>query len=469
MNLNFSIDRLSLKFLFSFLLILVSVTILMLLLMQPLIEKNIRNRIALFGGVRMAKLAECLEDVVASSHAGTEDDKETIETVVSILGQTLWAQIWIVDHEGRPWVRSFEGPTPDLTGVDFIEYHGFYVSKDQKEKVYHKIPFILPGDDSGFFFSSFTRTAPLRMVKMINKGARLSLLTVAAGVVIGVALLAFPITYFINRPLVELRQSVMEIAKGRFSQRAVVRSGDEIGQLAAGFNRMAATIEGMIDGTRELTRNISHELRSPLSRTRIALELHRDHLEHRQETAPYPHLDLIENNIEELDRLIGRILELSKVEVGGTSPDSKKAAFNGICQEILELLTPQIATKAIQLEVHVSQEARPVHVVREEIRSVILNLMDNAVKYTPQGGKIECRAAKSRADMQVTISNTCEELNDEDMLKMFEPFYRCHQDKRTGTGLGLTITRRIVQNLGGEIEAQRWEEGGLCIRLEFPC
>lgn len=469
MKLNLSIDRLSLKFLFSFLLILVSVTILMLLLMQPLIEKNIRNRIALFGGVRMAKLAECLEGIVASNPTGTSEDKETIEEVISILGKTLWAQIWIVDHEGRPWVRSFEGPVPDVTGVDFVQYEGFYVSRDRKEKVYHKIPFILPGNDSGFFFSSFTRTAPLRMVKMINKGARLSLLTVAAGVVIGVALLALPITYFINKPLVELRQSVMQIARGRFSQRAVVRSGDEIGQLAAGFNRMAATIEGMIDGTRELTRNISHELRSPLSRTRIALELHRDRLEQQEAASSYPHLELIEKNIEELDRLIGRILELSKVEVGGTSPDKEKTEFYGICHEIIELYSPQIATKAIQLEIHIPREARPVHVVKEETRSVLLNLLDNAVKYTPRGGKIEFRALKHRNRMEISVSNSCEELTDEERLKIFEPFYRCRPDERTGTGLGLTITKRIVQNMGGGIEAARWEEGGLRVRLEFPC
>jgi signal transduction histidine kinase len=469
MNLKFSIDRLSLKFLFSFLLILVSVSILMLLLMKPLITTNIRNRIALFGGVRMAKLAECLQEDVPSHLSGASDEKETVENMISILGKTLWAQIWIVDHEGHPWVQSFEGKVPDLADVDFVKYEGFYISRDPKNQVYHKIPFDLPGGDSGFFYSRFTRTAPVRMVKMINKGVGLSLLTVAVGIVIGVAFLALPITYFINRPLVELRQSVSEIARGRFSQRAVVRSRDEIGQLAAGFNRMAATIEGMIDGTRELARNISHELRSPLSRTRIALELHRDTLRREKAGTHYPHLDRIEKNIEELDRLIGRILELSKIEMGGASPDKEKADFHGICREVLELLTPQIANKAIRLDVHMDQEAQPVFVVREEMRSVILNLLDNAVKYTPRGGKMEFTAGKRRGRMKVSISNQCAELNDEEMAKMFEPFYRCSKDERTGTGLGLTIAKRIMQNLGGRIEADRWEGEGLRMRLEFPC
>lgn len=470
MNWNFSIDRLSLKFLFSFLLILVSVTILMLLLMKPLIEKNTRNRIAIFGGVRMAKLAECLEKVVASDLSDSSDSRETIQKVISILGETLWAQIWIVDHEGKPWAQSFEeDTTPDLAGVDFVQYEGFYVSKERKDKVYHKIPFLLPGENPGFFFSSFTRTAPVRMVNMINKGVELFLFTVAVGIVIGVALLAVPITYFINKPLVELRQSVSEIAKGRFSQRAAVRSRDEIGQLAAGFNRMAATIEGMIDGTRELTRNISHELRSPLSRMRLALELHRDNLEQEKAVKSYPHLDLIEKNVEDMDRLIGRILELSKIEMESTSLDKEKAEFYGICREVLELFTPQITNKSIRLEVHIPQKAHPVYVTKEETRSVILNLVDNAVKYTPHGGKIEFRASAQKEKMEVSISNHCEHLTDEETIKIFEPFYRCRQDEQTGTGLGLTIAKRIIQNLEGRIDAERWGEEGLRIRLEIPC
>ncbi len=469
MKLNFSVDRLSLKFVFSFLLILIAVTILTLLLLQPMIEKNVRSRIAVFAGVRMAKLAEGLERVVLSDLLNTSEERETIEKVISILGETLWVQIWIVDHEGRPWVRSFEGPPPDLSGVDFVQSEGFSVSRKQKEKVYHKIPFILPGGESGFFFSHFTRTAPIRLVKMIDKGIRLSLLTVAVGVVIGVFLLALPLTYFINKPLEELRQSVSEIAEGRFSQRAAVRSRDEIGQLAEGFNRMAATIEGMIDGTRELTRNISHELRTPLSRMRIALELHRDSLEKEQSATSSAHLDLIEKNMAELDRLIARILELSKIEMKSTSPDKERAEFSEICHEVLALFAPQIRNKAIHLDVHLPPETQSAYVIKEEIRSVFSNLLDNAVKYTTQGGKIECRAARHRRSMEVSISNTCERLTDEEMAKIFEPFYRRGKEAGTGTGLGLTITKRIVQNLGGRIEADRWGEEGLRIRVEFPC
>jgi two-component system sensor histidine kinase CpxA len=129
------------------------------------------------------------------------------------------------------------------------------------------------------------------------------------------ALLIIPVSRIITNRLEQLRQSALFIAEGNLTHRVAIRGRDEIGDLAQAFNRMADKMEVMIRSGKELTANISHELRTPLTRIRIAEEMLREKWESAVKDQEGRYLDAIREDILELDRLIGRILELSKMEI----------------------------------------------------------------------------------------------------------------------------------------------------------
>jgi two-component system sensor histidine kinase CpxA len=286
---------------------------------------------------------------------------------------------------------------------------------------------------------------------------------VAIGLI--VALLILPIYRFISEPLGKLRHAAQGIAGGDLSCRASVKSKDEIGELAGAFNHMAETIERMVKTTKELTANVSHELRSPLARIRIAQELLLEKLHDPAQEKKY--LESIQEEIEEMDHLIGEILTLSKLDIRQTQGSSEDFAMQALASDLLDRFAPSIAHKRIRLAAELPQAPLTIHARREEIRTALANLLDNAVKFTPEQGEIFLTAAKAPGFVKVIVMNTCEPIGEEDLKKIFEPFFRIQGEAGNGTGLGLAITRKIVERHQGSLNAV-YREGKLIVEMSLP-
>ncbi len=175
------------------------------------------------------------------------------------------------------------------------------------------------------------------------------------------------------------------------------------------------------------------------------------------------HLDGIREEIEELDRLIGRILVLSKLDIHETPLNPERFDPSDLINELLERLRPAISRKRLRLMANLSFDP-PVFGDRNALRTAISNILDNAVKFTPEKGDVIVKMHSGTDGLKISVTNSFEALSDEDLVRIFDPFYRREGSLTAGSGLGLAITKRIIERHGGNVEAANSPDG---LRLEI--
>ncbi len=200
---------------------------------------------------------------------------ETVKSLIRFLGEMHHARIWLTDETGNPVIQSFTGPIPgellkDIKKCSILEGKSFYHTHFRKHRQFYAM---IDLDASG---NTFTLHILFKRADWHVPGRQFALGLLGIGFVI--ALLVLPVSRRVTGPLKKLEQSAQRIAEGDLSHRAAVSGKDEIGQLSHAFNRMAGKVERMVRGGRELTANVSHELRSPLARIGVAAELMEERL-----------------------------------------------------------------------------------------------------------------------------------------------------------------------------------------------
>ena len=236
--------------------------------------------------------------------------------------------------------------------------------------------------------------------------------------------------------------------------------------LGRSFNRMADKLERMIRGGRELTANISHELRSPLARVRVAEELLKEKLKRGEYEGCYRHLDEIREDVNELDHLIGRILVLSKLDIHETVLETESINLSDIINGLLEHFRPVIEHKNLNITTDLSFDP-PILGNKDALRTALSNILDNAIKFTLEEGTVTVEMHSEQDFLKISVTNSFEPLSEEDLTGIFEPFYRTEQSPESGSGLGLAIARKIIEKHGGMIEDLNADEG-LKIQVRLP-
>jgi len=222
----------------------------------------------------------------------------------------------------------------------------------------------------------------------------------------------------------------------------------------------------MIRGGRELTAHISHELRTPLARIRIAEEMLREKLERQNTKDLNRYLNEIREDVEELDELIGRILTLSKLDLKEKPLSFQPVNPVDLMQGILSRVTPALEQKNLQLTTDFSFETL-LWGDADALQTTFSNLVENAIKYSPNGGCLSVEMKTVGGDMEIVVVNTADKIAEEDLDMIFEPFHRVGAKKEAGFGLGLAIAKKTVEAHGGTIEAFNAEKG-FSIRMRLP-
>jgi two-component system sensor histidine kinase CpxA len=215
-----------------------------------------------------------------------------------------------------------------------------------------------------------------------------------------------------------------------------------------------------------MTANVSHELRTPLTRIRVTEEMLRDKLTQGNVSDLQRHLDDIREDISELDSLIERILKLSKLDIQETALTIIPFDINELIGDILEKLKPVIEQNSLRISRESAFESLFAG-DKDYIRTALLNILDNAVKFTSANGEIRIMTAPLNNNLIMSIVNSHDPLPDEELSKIFNPFHRARHTKAAGTGLGLAISKKIVERHNGSIEALN-SSLGLEIRLTLP-
>ncbi|MGH9948967.1 MAG: ATP-binding protein [Pyrinomonadaceae bacterium] len=270
---------------------------------------------------------------------------------------------------------------------------------------------------------------------------------------------------YLSSPIRKIRRATQTLADGDFSTRVGEQVGnrrDELAYLARDFDLMAERIEDLINSQKRLTRDISHELRSPLARLNVALEIART----KSNAEALPVLERIENESQRLNEMIGKLLTLSKLESG--SKDFERSAIDlaDLVEGIVEDADFEAKGKGRSVRVTSTFNCK---VIGNEplLRSAIENVVRNGVKYTKEGTAVEVAVSNGGDRATVTISDHGGGVSEDEIAKLFKPFYRVGEarDRSTGgTGLGLAIAERAVRIHNGKIEAKN-VNGGLSVEI----
>ena len=301
---------------------------------------------------------------------------------------------------------------------------------------------------------------------------RTGLIATVVAVVLGVLL-----AHSLTRPLRELTEATRAVARGELEQQVPVRTDDELGQLASSFNQMSAELIRARDSRRQMTADIAHDLRTPLS---IIL----GHAEALAEGVlpPEPEtLSLIHDEAKRLSGLVEDLRTLSLAEAGELPIAPQPILPLALLERVAAAHRPRAEAKAISLTLQDGSDGRSIEADADRMAQVLDNLLDNALRHTPEGGAIRLSVAaanppqgEQRADAprcRLVVQDSGPGVAPEEVERIFERFHRGDKARRReegGSGLGLAIARSIVEQHGGRIWAESPPGEGLRVIVELP-
>jgi two-component system sensor histidine kinase CpxA len=281
-------------------------------------------------------------------------------------------------------------------------------------------------------------------------------------------LFCYLITRHITSPLVRLQKAAAGIARGNLDTRvspALGRRRDEIAALGRDFDRMAERVETLLAGQKRLLGDVSHELRSPLSRLVVALGL--------AKKAPSDqtseHLARIELEAHRLDNLIGQLLTLSRIDSGGHATANTSFDLANLVHEVASDADFEARAHSRNVVVTAADDCA-ITGSEEVLRSAIENVVRNAARYTREGTTVEVSLSKESEKAVLLVRDHGPGVPEEMLKEIFLPFRRAPASDETaseGAGLGLAIAQRAVTLHGGTIRAMNAADGGLIVEVEL--
>ena len=327
-------------------------------------------------------------------------------------------------------------------------------------------------------YSSILRTSSLLLV-----GLGLALLT------------SLYLARRVVRPLQALREGVERISSGDLNSRLEIKTGDEIETLAEEFNKMTAHLKEaqtslerkVAERTQALTvanekleeasqlksqflANVNHELRTPMSAIIGYARLVLRETEGQISRLQRENLEDLLRNAERLLNQIDSLLEFSKIEAGKMEMHVEPVRVNEVIQGALSTIEPTLNGGSVRIVREIAPGMGPLNTDREKLRQIILNLLDNAIKYTEQG-EIKISASQQNGSFKFAVSDTGIGIGKEDLNKIFEEFHRGDSSSTKqyrGTGLGLAIVKRFVELLGGEVAVESEVGKGSVFTVTLP-
>jgi signal transduction histidine kinase len=318
---------------------------------------------------------------------------------------------------------------------------------------------------------------PFSDIEMISGEVKRVLIISLVFAFASIILLTFLVSALISRPVREVSAIAHRIADGDFSGKASVSSNDEIGDLANAVNNMSAQISSRMEELKRLERvrqdfvaNVSHELRTPVSTIRGYAETLVDGaLEDRDNAMDF--LKIIHSDSKRLASLINDLLELSKIESGEFSLQLVPCSAGAVAERVAGDLEKLAKDKSIEIILNTPSAVPDALADEKTLGQALSNLVDNAIKYTEEGGRITISVKVDAGLVRVDVADTGIGIPESDLPRIFERFYRVDKARSRelgGTGLGLSIVKHIVQAHGGEVKVESVLGKGSTFSLTLP-
>ena len=305
-----------------------------------------------------------------------------------------------------------------------------------------------------------------REVEFIERINRTLFYGALIGAVIALLLGIF-LSRTLTRPLRELTQATHAVSEGDLSQQVPIRSNDELGELAQAFNKMSTGLSRSVNARKQMTADIAHELRTPLSLILGHAEaVHDGVLPPSQEN-----FEIIREEATRLEHLVNDLRILSLADAGELTISPQTIEPQRLVQEVASLYQYQTQRKNVTLDLAITSPLPTIEVDPGRMTQVLTNILDNALRHTPEGGRIILAARQIKNQVEISIQDSGPGITAEDVNQIFDRFYRTDPSRQRedgGSGLGLAIAKSIVQAHGGQIRAESEPGKGLKIVIDLP-
>jgi two-component system, OmpR family, sensor histidine kinase CpxA len=274
------------------------------------------------------------------------------------------------------------------------------------------------------------------------------------------------LAHYLVQPILRLRRATQAVAAGDLSARAGEALGDrkdEIGDLVRDFDRMAGRIEALVQSQKQLLRDISHDLRSPLQRLRMAVGLAR------RESTATTQLDRIEREAVRINQLVEQVLTLARLENAATKLPMANVSLGAIVNDVVSDASYEAERLECSVKVSVDEPLQ-INGNRELLHSALENVVRNAIHHSPPHSQVRVSLLGNNGAIKLRVEDEGPGVPESALSRLFEPFFRVDESRGTtnGFGLGLAIAARAVAAHGGSIEARNLQPHGLQVEIQLP-
>lgn len=273
-----------------------------------------------------------------------------------------------------------------------------------------------------------------------------------AGLVVGLVL-SYLLTRRLLTPLTRTIEVTRRLASGDYAARVAVETRDELGELAQSFNRMAESLQRIEHLRRTMVIDVAHELRTPLTNVR-------GYLEALQDGVVPPTREMFGSLHDEtlrLTKLVDDLMQLARAEASGLTLRRRPIHLEDLVDRCVQMFRARFDAKRIDLHIHVPANRRTVEADADRIAQAVDNLLDNALAYTPEGGRVDLTVSREDGAVRFVCANTGDGIPPPDLPFIFERLYRVDRSRsreRGGSGLGLAIVKELVAAHGGDVGAE---------------
>ncbi len=365
----------------------------------------------------------------------------------------------------RPLFFSIADPNGKIVVAGAGRWKGEILSK---EEFSHCTPIEVEGKTVGvLLLADSPDRNPLEdeFLRRLNGSIFLS----AIGTVILALIIGIILSRSITRPIRELTKATHAMADGNLNQKVNVRSRDEIGELAQSFNKMSSDLSRSFNLRKQMTADIAHELRTPLSLILGHAEgVHDGVLEPTREN-----FEIIREEAERLENLVNDLRTLSLADAGELSVDFQPVNVNDLMSDVYTHYISLFNQQRIALNLKSAPGILTANLDPGRFTQVLGNILDNALRYTPAGGQVEMETKPTENKIQISIQDNGRGVTPEEAAHLFDRFYRADESRTRdrdagGSGLGLAIAKSIIEMHRGNIWAESEKGKGLRVVIELP-
>ena len=405
----------------------------------------------------------------------SEADEETFAQIAadfvdSFLYKDIM-EVWVLDKDGNMIVSSsgfseeHKREYPDFSEALYSDNRiGAALTRLESGEHITAVSYILRNDTGNPY-------AALRyMISMQDIDNQFLLITVLVFVIFVLVVLIFAMSgvYFISsivNPLQKINQITKEIAKGNFDVRIESENDDEIGELASSINNMALQLSEIDEMKNDFISTVSHEIRTPLT----AIKGWSETLKNVENDAELRDkgLGIILDETTRLSVMVEELLNFSRIQNGKLTANKEKINLNLIAEQAHDIYKQKCNVENVSLVFSCKQKNVSVYADRDKILQVLINILDNALKYNRNGGKIDLIIEKTKKYGKITVSDTGCGISEDDLLHVKDKFYKANNTVR-GTGIGLAVVDEIIQMHNGIFDIKSEINKGTVVKIYIP-